>query len=86
MSLISNNLVLFVNGSFAKSLTSLDGATKSQRGNTTLKKKNGGTRMKKTIFILQTLLIVIKLFVLFTTYNRQETGKKNAVPDTEPFQ
>ena len=37
------------------------------------------------IFILQTVLKVIKLFVLFTTYN-QETGRKNVVPDTEPFQ
>ena len=33
--------------------------------------QNGGTRTKKNI--LQTLLIVIKLFVLITTYN-QETG------------
>ena len=39
----------------------------------------------KKIFIPQTLLIVIKLFVLFTTYN-PETGKKNVVLDTEPFQ
>ena len=37
------------------------------------------------IFILQTVLIVIKLFALFTTYN-QETGWKNVVPDTKPFQ
>ena len=35
--------------------------------------------------LLQTVLIVIKLFVLFTTYN-QETGTKNVVQDTEPFQ
>ena len=40
---------------------------------------------KEKIFILQTVLIVIKLFALFTTYN-QETGWKNVVPDTEPFQ
>ena len=47
--------------------------------------QNGGKQMKKKKKIIQTLFIVIKLFVLFTTYNL-ETGMKNVVPDTEPFQ
>ena len=73
-------------GSVLLSLESGEGAPISQRQNTTnIHTYNVQWRNKnEKIFILQTLLIVIKLFVLFNTYN-QETGKENVVPDTEPF-